>query len=850
MDDFAKETLPVALEEEMKRSYLDYAMSVIVGRALPDARDGLKPVHRRVLYAMHELGNDWNKPYKKSARVVGDVIGKYHPHGDAAVYDALVRMAQPFSMRYPLIDGQGNFGSVDGDAPAAMRYTEVRMAKIAHELLADLDQETVDFGPNYDGSEKEPLVLPGKIPNLLVNGASGIAVGMATNIPPHHLGEVVSAALYLLRHPEVEIDDLFEFLPAPDFPTGGLIYGLDGVREGYRTGRGKVIMRAKIHVEELERDRQAIIVDEIPYQVNKAHLLSRIADLIREKRIEGITDLRDESDKSGLRVVFELRRGENAEVLINQLYTLTGLEETFGMNFVALVDGQPKVLNIKALLECFLQHRREVVFRRSVYALRKARERGHVLEGLAVALANIDPLIACIKSAKTPQEAKEAILARSWAPGLVAALLARTDPFLLRPETMEERSGLIDDAYHFSEAQARAILELRLQRLTAMEQEAIIEELKTVMDTVTDLLDVLDRPERITQIIEAELKAINREFSDARKSVIIEETTNRREEDLISPEDMVVTFSRQGYIKAQAIDEYHTQRRGGRGKIATGTKEGDFIDSVFVAHSHDTLLCFTSSGRVFWLPVYKLPKGSRTAKGNPIHNLLPIGQEEWVTAILPVHHFDDEHYVFLATQKGVVKKIPLSELSRPRSSGLNAIDLDEGDYLQGASLTDGQRKILLVSNAGKAALFDETEVRPMGRAARGIRGIRLPDDKSQVISLLVSDERHPDILFVCEHGYGKRTAFEAFPLHGRGGQGVWAYKPSDRNGPVIGAVLVSENEDVVIMTSMGKLIRMPVKDIRAMSRAAAGVRLVALEKGETVCGIGRVEEQEEMEQES
>ena len=844
MDDFAKETLPISLEEEMKRSYLDYAMSVIVGRALPDVRDGLKPVHRRVLYAMYELGNDWNKSYKKSARIVGDVIGKYHPHGDAAVYDALVRMAQPFSMRYPLIDGQGNFGSIDGDAPAAMRYTEVRMAKIAHELLADIDQETVSFGPNYDGSEKEPLVLPAKIPNLLVNGSSGIAVGMATNIPPHNLGEVISAALYLLRHPDAAVEDLFDFIPAPDFPTGALIYGLDGVREGYRTGRGKVIMRAKIHIEELERDKQAIIVDEIPYQVNKAHLLGRIADLVRDKKIEGITDLRDESDKSGLRVVLELRRGENAEVLINQLYTLTALEETFGMNFVALVDGQPRILNLKSLLECFLQHRREVVFRRSVYALKKARERGHILEGLAVALANLDPLIACIKASKTPQEAKESILSRTWDPGLVATLLARTDPLLLRPESVVEHGGLFNGTYHFTETQVRAILELRLQRLTAMEQESIIEDLKTVIETVTDLLDVLAKPERVTQIIESELKSINREFADERRSEIIAETTIQRKEDLIPPEDMVVAVSKQGYIKAQPIDEYHTQRRGGRGKIATGTKDGDFIAHVFIAHSHDTLLCFSSLGRVFWLPVYKLPKGSRTSKGKPIHTLLPIGDEERITAILPVQQFDDEHYVFLATQKGVVKKLPLSELSRPRSAGLNVVDLDEGDYLQGASLTDGQRKIFLLSNTGKSILFDEKDVRPMGRGARGIRGVRLADG-SRVIALLVSDEKHPDVFFVCEHGYGKRTPLEAFSLQGRGGQGVWAYKPSERNGLVVGAVLVSKNDDVMIMTSMGKLIRMPVQDIRAMSRSAAGVRLVTLEKDETVCGIGRVEEDEE-----
>ncbi len=844
MDQFAKETLPISLEEEMRRSYLDYAMSVIVGRALPDVRDGLKPVHRRALFAMHELSNDWNRPYKKSARIVGDVIGKYHPHGDTAVYDTIVRMAQNFSLRYMLVDGQGNFGSVDGDNAAAMRYTEIRMSRIAHELLADLDKETVDFGPNYDGSEREPLIFPAKIPNLLINGSSGIAVGMATNIPPHNLNEVVEACLVLLKNPETSIDELIEIIPAPDFPTAGIIYGIAGVREGYHTGRGRVVMRARTHFEDMEKgSRQSIIIDELPYQVNKSNLLIRIGELVRDKKIEGISDLRDESDKSGMRVVIELKRGEVAEVVLNNLYKETQMQDTFGMNMVALLDGQPRLLNLKQMLSAFLRHRREVVTRRTVFELKKARERGHLLEGLAVALSNVDDVIALIKAAPTPAVAKDALMAKVWRSKLVEEMLARTtiDSKAFRPDGLAPEFGLSKKGYRLSDAQVQAILELRLQRLTGLEQDKIVSEYKEVMDRIANFVDILAKPERITEILTEELTAIKQQFGDKRRSEIVISTQDLSMEDLIAPADMVVTLSHSGYIKSQPLDDYHAQKRGGRGKQATGTKEDDFIDNLFIANTHDYILCFSSRGRVYWIKVYSVPQGGRSARGKPIVNLVQLEQGEKINAILPVKAFDENRYIFMATSFGTVKKTPLSEFSRPRTSGIIAVGLDDSDYLIGVALTEGKNDVMLFSDAGKAVRFDENDVRPMGRGARGVRGMKLAKGQ-KVISLLVAESEELAVLTATENGYGKRTPISEYTRHGRGTQGMIAIKTSERNGKVVAARLVRQDDEIMLITTGGVLIRTRVKEVREMSRSTQGVTLINLDKGEKLAGLERVVE--------
>ncbi|MDK2126524.1 DNA gyrase subunit A [Parachitinimonas caeni] len=842
LQQFAKETIPVSLEEEMRRSYLDYAMSVIVGRALPDVRDGLKPVHRRVLYAMHELSNDWNRAYKKSARIVGDVIGKYHPHGDTAVYDTIVRMAQDFSLRYPLVDGQGNFGSIDGDNAAAMRYTEIRMSRIAHELLSDIDKETVDFGPNYDGSEQEPLILPARIPNLLINGASGIAVGMATNIPPHNLVEVIDACLALLANPEIGIDELIDIVPAPDFPTAGIIYGTAGVKEGYRTGRGRVVMRARTHFEEIGKgERQAIIVDELPYQVNKAKLCERIAELVRDKVVEGISDLRDESDKSGMRVVIELKRGEVAEVVLNNLYKHTQLQDSFGINMVALVDGQPRLLNIKQVLDAFLRHRREVVTRRTIYELRKARERGHVLEGLAVALSNVDEIIALIKAAPTPSEARTGLMARYWRSQLVEEMLSRATADSYRPEGLAAEFGLTERGYKLSEAQAQAILELRLQRLTGLEQDKIVGEYREIMEKIADLLDILARAERITEIIIKELGEIKLQYGDPRRSEIIAHGEDLCLEDLITPQDMVVTLSHTGYMKAQPLDEYRSQRRGGRGKQATATKEDDFIDNLFIANTHDYVLCFSSLGRIYWLKVYEVPQGGRASRGKPIVNILPLQDGEKITAILPVKEFSDHQYVFMATQRGTVKKTPLSDFSRPMKKGIIAVDLEEGDHLIGVVLTGGSHQIMLFSDAGKAVRFDESDVRPMGRAARGVRGMQLAAGQ-ELISLLAADSETWQVLTATEFGYGKRTAISEYRHTSRGTQGVIAIELSERNGKLVTATLVQESDQIMLITTGGVLIRTAVAEIRETGRSTQGVRLINLDAGETLSGVEKVVE--------
>jgi DNA gyrase subunit A len=849
MDPFAKETVPVSLEEEMRRSYLDYAMSVIVGRALPDVRDGLKPVHRRVLYAMHELSNDWNRPYKKSARIVGDVIGKYHPHGDTAVYDTIVRMAQDFSLRYTLVDGQGNFGSVDGDNAAAMRYTEIRLAKIAHELLADIDKETVDFGPNYDGSEKEPLILPAKLPNLLVNGASGIAVGMATNIPPHHLGEVVDGCLLVLRNPDATIDELIELIPAPDFPTAGIIYGLEGVREGYRTGRGRVVIRAKTHFEEIDRGtRTAIIVDELPYQVNKRVLLERIAELVNEKKIEGISDIRDESDKSGMRVVIELKRGEVPDVVLNNLYKQTQLQDSFGINMVALVDGQPRLLNLKQMIEAFLAHRREVVTRRTNFELREARERGHVLEGLAVALANIDEFIAIIKAAPTPPVAKTELTNRAWDSSLVREMLTRAgaDMNAYRPEGLDARLGLQPDGlYRLSDEQADQILQMRLQRLTGLEQDKIVNEYRDVMDRIGDLLDILARPERITQIIADELAALKKEFvvdaKDRRRSEIVRTTQDLVTEDLIAPEDMVVTLSHAGYIKSQPLADYRAQRRGGRGKQAAATKEDDWIEQLFIANTHDTILCFSNRGRLYWLKVWEVPQGSRSSRGKPIVNMFPLAEDEKITVALPIKQFDALHYVFMATAKGTVKKTALTEFANPRKAGIIAVDLEPGDYLIGAAITDGAHDVMLFSDAGKAVRFDENDVRPMGRQARGVRGMQLEDGQS-VIAMVVAEDENQSVLTATENGYGKRTPIAEYTRHGRGTKGMIAIATTERNGKVVAATLVRPEDEIMLITTGGVLIRTRVAEIREMGRATQGVTLIALDEGTKLSGLQRVVE--------
>ncbi|MFY8084202.1 MAG: DNA gyrase subunit A [Rubrivivax sp.] len=857
MTQFAKETLPISLEEEMRRSYLDYAMSVIVGRALPDARDGLKPVHRRVLFAMHELNNDWNRPYKKSARIVGDVIGKYHPHGDTAVYDTIVRMAQDFSLRHMLVDGQGNFGSVDGDNAAAMRYTEIRLSKIAHEMLADLDKETVDFGPNYDGSEKEPLVLPTRLPNLLVNGSAGIAVGMATNIPPHNLNEVVDACLHLLKTPEASIDELMEIIPAPDFPTAGIIYGLNGVREGYRTGRGKVVMRARCHFEDIDRgQRQAIIVDEIPYQVNKKTLLERIAELVHEKKLEGISHIQDESDKSGMRVVIELKRGEVPEVVLNNLYKQTQLQDTFGINMVALIDGQPKLCNLKQLVEIFLEHRREVVTRRTVFELRKARERGHVLEGLAVALANIDEFIEIIKTSPTPPMAKSALMARSWDSSLVREMLSRAEAdtpggrAAYRPEGLPVSHGMQPEGlYRLSDDQAQEILQMRLQRLTGLEQDKIIGEYKEVMAQIADLLDVLSKPERVTTIIREELTDVRQEFGQtrvgARRSTIEHNVQELGTEDLITPTDMVVTLSHTGYFKSQPLAEYRAQRRGGRGKQATQTKEDDWVDQLFIANTHDWILCFSNRGRVYWLKVWEVPQGGRASRGKPIVNMFPLQPDEKITVVLPLtgefRSFPADHYVFMSTALGTVKKTALDEFSNPRKAGIIAVDLDEGDFLIGAALTDGKHDVMLFSDGGKAVRFDEDDVRSMGRQARGVRGMMLEEGQS-VIAMLVAEDETQSVLTATENGYGKRTSITEYTRHGRGTKGMIAIQQSDRNGKVVAATLVRAADEIMLITDKGVLVRTRVSEIRELGRATQGVTLIALDAGARLSGLQRIVE--------
>src|SRR5687767_8278653 len=829
----------------MRRSYLDYAMSVIVGRALPDVRDGLKPVHRRVLYAMHESNYVHTRPYVKCARVVGDVMGKYHPHGDQAIYDTLVRMAQPFSLRYLLIDGQGNFGSVDGDNPAAMRYTECRLSKIAASLLLDIDKETVDFAPNYDGKEQEPLVLPARVPNLLINGSAGIAVGMATNIPPHNLGEVIDGCMTLLRNPQATIDELIELIPAPDFPTAGIIYGIEGVREGYRTGRGRVVMRAKAHFEEIDKGtRSAIIIDELPYQVNKRVLLERIAEMVNEKRIEGISDIRDESDKSGMRVVFELKRNEQPDVVLNNLYKQSQLQDTFGINMVALVDGQPRVLNLKQMLDAFLSHRREVITRRTVFELREARRRGHVLEGLAVALANIDEFIALIKAAPTPPVAKTGLMSRAWDSSVVREMLTRAgrDMNVYRPELMDPRFGMMDDGlYRLSDEQAEQILQMRLQRLTGLEQDNIVNEYRDVMEQITDLLNVLATPARITDIIADELLALKSEFGDARRSEIVRSAQDLITEDLITPEDMVVTLSHAGYIKSQPLADYRAQRRGGRGKQAASTREDDWIDQLFIAHTHDTILCFSDRGRLYWLKVWEVPQGQRNARGRPIVNMFPLMENEKITVVLPIKQFDEEHFVFMATAMGTVKKTALTEFSNPRKAGIIAVDLDAGDYLIGAAITDGKHDVMLFSDGGKAVRFDENDVRPMGRNARGVRGMML-DEGQSVIAMLVAEDEQQSVLTATENGYGKRTPIGEYTRHGRGTKGMIAIQQSERNGKVVAATLVHADDEIMLITDRGVLVRTRVSEIRELGRATQGVTLIGLDEGSKLSGLQRIVE--------
>jgi DNA gyrase subunit A len=839
MTEFAKEVLPVNLEDEMRQSYLDYAMSVIVGRALPDVRDGLKPVHRRVLYAMNELGNDWNKPYKKSARIVGDVIGKYHPHGDTAVYDTIVRMAQPFSMRYMLVDGQGNFGSVDGDSPAAMRYTEVRMARIAHTMLDDLDKETVDFVANYDETEQEPAVLPARIPNLLVNGSAGIAVGMATNVPPHNITEVVDACVAVIDEPAITIDQLMSHLPGPDFPTAGLINGASGIKEAYHTGRGRIYMRARSEIETDENSgKQTIIVNELPYQVNKARLIEKIAELVKEKRIEGITELRDESDKDGMRIVIELRRGEVAEVVLNNLYQQTAMQSVFGINMVALVDGRPRLLNLKQLLEFFIRHRREVVTRRTLFELRKARDRAHVLEGLAVALANIDEVIQLIKQAASRDDAKRALLDRLWQSGTVESMLERAGAASTRPEDLGDEFGLTEQGYRLTEVQAQAILDLRLHRLTGLEQDKIIKEYEELLDKIADLLDILGSPDRLMQVIRDELLEIREQYGDERRTEIIQNRLDLTLEDLITEEDVVVTLSHAGYAKAQPISAYQAQRRGGKGKIATATKDEDFVDKLFVASTHDTILCFSNMGKVYWLKVYELPQAGRNARGKPIVNLLPLDGEEQINAILPVRDYEGDRYVFMATSSGTVKKTSLEAFSRPRANGIIAVDLRDGDKLVGVAVTDGEQDILLFSSSGKAVRFPESKVRAMGRTACGVRGIRL-EDNQRIVSLIVAAEG--DVLTVTENGYGKRTAIEEYPVHGRGGQGVISIQTSERNGAVVGAVQVVDEDEVMMISDGGTLVRNRVSDISRMGRNTQGVIMIRLSSDERLIGVERIE---------
>jgi DNA gyrase subunit A len=835
---FAKEILPVNIEDEMKQSYLDYAMSVIVGRALPDVRDGLKPVHRRSLYAMYELGNVWNKPYKKSARIVGETLGRFHPHGDTSVYDTIVRMAQPFSLRYMLVDGQGNFGSIDADNPASMRYTEVRMAKITHELLTDIDKETVDFVPNYDESEIEPTVFPARIPNLLINGSSGIAVGMATNIPPHNLREVINACIALINDPNLSIEDLMAFIPAPDFPTAGVIHGRKGILEGYHTGRGRVYTRARTEIEGEDDAKQKIIVTELPYQVNKARLIEKIADLIKDKKIEGITALRDESDKDGIRIVIELRRGEIADVVLNNLFQQTQLQAAFGINMVGLVDGQPRLLNLKQLIEFFIRHRREVVTRRTLFELRKARERAHTLEGLAVALSNIDPIIRLIKAAKNPQEARVSLSDKIWKPGVVTKLLKEANTQVSRPDGLSTEFGLSKKGYRLSDAQVQAILELRLHRLTGLEQDKILAEFKTVLDRIHDLLDILNNTVRLMQVIRAELEAVREEYGDERRTQIVSADVDISIEDLIPEEDVLVTLSHESYIKAQAVSNYSAQKRGGKGKAATQMKEEDFIDKLFVASTHDTILCFTNLGRVYWLKVYKLPQASRISRGKPIVNLLPLEENERINAILPIREFVENKFIFMATAKGIVKKTALSKFSHPRTKGIIAVNLDEDDQLIGTDITNGEQDVMLFTKGGKAVRFREEKIRSVGRSARGVRGITLaPEDK--VISLIIT-HKNGTVLTATVNGFGKRTPIDSYPVKGRGGKGVIAIKTSDRNGEVVGAVQVEEDDDIVLISNCGTLVRTAVDGISVVSRNTQGVNLIRLGKGEQLVGLDKI----------
>jgi DNA gyrase subunit A len=841
MAEIAREVLTVSLEQEMRQSYLDYAMSVIVGRALPDVRDGLKPVHRRVLFAMRELGTDWNKPYKKSARVVGDVIGKYHPHGDSAVYDTIVRMAQPFSMRYLLVDGQGNFGSVDGDMPAAMRYTEVRMSRLASELLADIDKDTVDFVPNYDESEHEPSVLPARVPNLLINGQTGIAVGMATNIPPHNITETINACLALLDDPAATLATLMQHVPGPDFPTGGIINGAQEIATAYRTGRGRLSVRARVSIEPVGKgDREAIIVTELPFQVNKARLIERIAQLVREKLLDGIASdgLRDESDKDGMRIVIELKRGEITEIVLNNLYAQTPMETVFGINMVALQDGQPKLMSLKDILEAFIRHRREIITRRTIFDLAKARDRAHILEGLAVALKNIDEIIALIKAAASPPEARTALLARPWAPGIVTELLERAGAISTRPQGLAAEFGPHGTTYRLSEVQAQAILDMRLHRLTGLEQDKIIAEYKELLGGIADLSDILARPERLTEVVRAELLQAREAYGDARRTEINRDHLDLTTEDLIEPQDVVVTLSHAGYAKSQPLTEYQTQRRGGRGKTATAVKDEDFVEKLFVAHTHDTVLCFSNRGKVYWLKVYELPQAGRISRGKPMVNLLPLGEGEKINALLPVKQYDEQHFIFMATRAGTVKKTPLTAFSRQRTTGIIAVDLAENDQLVGVALTDGEREVILVSSGGKAIRFNESEVRHMGREAAGVRGIRLGEGQ-EVIALIVVGEGH--VLTASASGYGKLTPLEEFPPHGRGGQGVIALQTSDRNGVTVAALQVMAGQEIMMISSTGTLVRTTVDEISVQGRNTQGVRLIRLDEGERLVGIERVE---------
>jgi DNA gyrase subunit A len=840
MNEFAKEILPVNIEDEMKQSYLDYAMSVIVGRALPDARDGLKPVHRRALFAMRELGNDYNKPYKKSARIVGDVIGKYHPHGDTAVYDTIVRMAQPFSLRYMLVDGQGNFGSVDGDSPAAMRYTEVRMARIAHELLADLDKETVDFVPNYDETEHEPSVFPTRVPNLLVNGSAGIAVGMATNIPPHNLTEVINACLELIENPDIDIAGLMQHIPGPDFPTAGIINGVRGIHEAYRTGRGRIHIRGRNHIETDDRKgRQTIVFTELPYQVNKARLLEKIAELVKDKKMDGISGLRDESDKDGMRMVIDLKRGEVAEVVLNNLYQHTQLQSVFGINMVALVDGRPQLLNLKQCLEAFIRHRRDVVTRRTVFELRKARQRAHILEGLAVALASIDEVIALIRSSANRAAAKQALMGRTWEPGVVTGMLERAGAESSRPEGLEAHYGLVDAGYRLSEIQTQAILDLRLHQLTGLEQDKIVDEYKELLTRIDELLRILNNPDRLMEVIREELTGLRDQFGDERRTEILTDHLDLTLEDLITEEDVVVTLSYAGYAKSQPLTDYRAQRRGGRGRSAAGVREEDFIDKLFIASTHDTILCFSSRGKVYWLKVYELPQAGHAARGKPIVNLLPLETGERINAILPIREYSADHYVFMATAHGTVKKTALADFSRPRANGIIAVDLRDDDYLIDVAITDGSRDVMLFSNAGKVICFSENDVRPMGRTACGVRGIKLQPGQ-RVISMIISSDS--PVLTATENGYGKRTAADDYPLYGRGGQGVIAIQVTDRNGPVVGAVQADDSNEVMLISGGGTLVRMRVNEISVMGRNTQGVRLISLAKDEKLVGIERIVE--------